>query len=68
VEVETLVKALGVPLTDVIALLVNDHKGYMPLLALELVTQRARAPATLVKGALFIKGTVNAYIVVVLEL
>jgi hypothetical protein len=53
---------------DAITLLVNDREGYMPPLALELTAQGARAPATLVKGALFIKGIVDAYIMAVLEL
>jgi hypothetical protein len=68
VEVETLAKALEVPLMDAITLLVDDREGYMPLLALELAAQGARAPAMLIEGALFTKGTVNAYIAAVLEL
>jgi hypothetical protein len=35
-EVETLVKALEVPLMDAVVLLADDRKGYMPLPALEL--------------------------------
>jgi hypothetical protein len=59
-EVETLAKALEVPLTDAVALLADDREGYVPPPALELA-----APA---EGALFTKSTVNAYVAAVLEL
>jgi hypothetical protein len=68
VEVETLAKALKVPLTDAVALLADDREGYVPLPALELATQAARAPATPTEGALFTKSTVNAYVAAILEL
>jgi hypothetical protein len=59
---------LKVPLTNAVALLTDDRKGYVPLPALELAAQGAEAPATPIKKALFTKGTVNAYIAAVLEL
>jgi hypothetical protein len=67
-EVETLAKALEVPLTDAVALLADDREGYVPLPALELATQAAGAPAAPVEGALFTKSTVDAYVAAVLEL
>jgi hypothetical protein len=67
-EVETLAKALEVPLTDAVALLADDREGYMPPPALELAAQGAGAPAAPAKGALFTKSTVDAYIAAVLEL
>ena len=67
-EVETLAKALEVPLTDAVALLADDREGYVPPPALELAAQGAGAPAAPVEGALFTKGTVDAYVAAVLEL
>jgi hypothetical protein len=67
-EVETLTKALEVPLTDAVALLTDNHEGYVPPPALELVAQGAGAPATPIEGALFTKGIVNTYITAVLKL
>jgi hypothetical protein len=55
-------------LTDAVALLANDREGYVPLPALELAAQRAGASVMPIKKALFTKGTVDAYIVAVLEL
>jgi hypothetical protein len=40
----------------------------MPLLALELAAQGIEVPAILIKGALFTKGIINAYIIVILKL
>jgi hypothetical protein len=68
VEVETLAKALEVPLTDAVALLADDCEGYVPPPALELAMQAAGAPATPVEGALFTKSTVDAYVTAILEL
>jgi hypothetical protein len=59
---------LEVPLTDAVALLADDYKGYVPPPALELAAQGAGAPAAPVEGALFTKGTVDTYIAAVLEL
>ena len=56
------------PLTDTVVLLADDCEGYVPPPALELAAQGVRAPAIPVEGALFTKGTVNAYIAAVLEL
>jgi hypothetical protein len=56
------------PLTDAIILLADNCKGYVPPPALELAAQGAGIPAMPVKGALFTKSTVNAYIAAVLEL
>ena len=56
------------PLTDAVALLADDREGYVPPLALELAAQGVGAPAVPVKGALFTKGTVDAYVAAVLEL
>jgi hypothetical protein len=57
-----------VPLIDAVALLTDDHEGYVPLPALKLIAQGVGAPAIPVKGALFTKGIVNAYIIAILEL
>jgi hypothetical protein len=57
-----------VPLTDAVALLADNREGYVPPPALELAAQGAGAPAVPVEGALFTKGTVNAYITAVLKL
>jgi hypothetical protein len=59
---------LEIPLTDAITLLTDNREGYMPLPALELAAQGAKAPAMPIEGALFTKDMVNAYIVAVLEL
>jgi hypothetical protein len=59
---------LEVPLTDTVALLADDREGYVPPPALELAAQGAGAPAVPIEGALFTKGTVDAYIAAVLEL
>jgi hypothetical protein len=57
-----------VPLTDAVTLLADDCEGYVPPPALELAAQGVGAPAVLVEGALFTKGTVDTYIAAVLEL
>ncbi|PMD51127.1 uncharacterized protein K444DRAFT_543805, partial [Hyaloscypha bicolor E] len=67
-EVETLAKALEIPLIDAIILLANNRKSYISPLALELATQEAEAPATPAKRALFTKSIVNTYIIAILEL
>ena len=63
-EVKSLAKALEVLLAKVPALLTDDHKGYAPLIALA----KAIETDPIVKGSLFTKNTVNAYIATVIKL
>ena len=56
------------PLIDAVVLLIDDYKGYVPPLALELVAQGVGAPAIPVEGALFTKGIIDAYVAAILEL
>jgi hypothetical protein len=70
-EVETLAEALKVPLTDAVALLVDDREGYVPPPVPELVAEAAAAAAASAEdaeGALFTRSTVDAYVAAILEL
>jgi hypothetical protein len=61
-EVKSLAETLEVPVTNIIELLADDRKGYVPLAAL------SQAVRTAPEGTLYTKGTVDAYIVAVIEL
>jgi hypothetical protein len=63
-EVKSLAKALEVLLAKVPALLADDCKGYAPPAALA----KAIEADPIVKGSLFTKNTVNAYIAIVIKL
>jgi hypothetical protein len=62
IEVKSLAKTLKVPVTNVIKLLTDDREDYMPLAAL------SQAIRIALEGTLYTKGTINAYIIAIIEL
>ena len=61
-EVKSLVTALEVPITDIVALFADDHEDYVPPTALDL---RGNSGAA---GSLLTKGTLDVYITTMIEL
>jgi hypothetical protein len=62
IEVKSLAKTLEVLLAEIAELLTDNCEGYMPFIALAPTIEPA------LKGSLFTKSIVDAYIVAVIEL
>ena len=61
-EVKSLAKTLEVLITNIIKLLIDDYKGYIPLVALTPAIEVA------LEGSLFTKSTINTYITTIIKL